>query len=714
MSRINFAFLMFLFPVQVIADNLLELNTLKPEDHSLHLNSKASSYLNIHELSNLTESSNTTIRINNDTVHSISIKKITKHSSHSSSYIGDVVTTKHHHPFILTRNEGTFFITFATDIKTYSFNGTDNTGNLAVTTPLNSLDFIHTEERTEGKFLDINLNGKVLHQSLDNIGNTVAEVTLLIIYTQGVESYYSGEQKTRFNHLIDVANKIFSDSGVNIRLKINHIYQIDYSHKIDIQQALESITDGEIQLMNRIEQIRYEYGADMVVFALSPEQSESNGFAWVNGSNGRLFNSIRKMYSAIKVSASSYVLAHEIGHNLGLSHSRLQSPYIGATFNFGLGYGVSKQFTTLMAYPESFSTDTRIFQFSNPDKDCFGSPCGVNQLDPHNGADAASSLNSVRFEVQNFYQDNPSLATTESILTDVQNNNLSTCFNQSDTAWLYYIGMYTSLDCSFLELYAIDSFYHLNSLYRLNLSQNQLSDLSPLKKLNKLVWLNLNANNISDISPLFHTENNWSSLYLMGNPIYCWQVRYFERYEKVFHLNLPNECDSSTDNEDFDYDGVGNMAELNGYTDPSINTQGSGEVEFENTAYSFYENEGVVKMIVLRKKGNQGRLRVDLRLLDSNSNPMTEGDELIVIQNQIEFTHGQISDSIEIIIEDDYAEGANKKYVLELISNGVTKAAIVEIIDNDHKEKHSQNSSGSIYYLLSLIFFTLKLKAHRL
>ena len=43
---------------------------------------------------------------------------------------------------------------------------------------------------------------------------------------------------------------------------------------------------------------------------------------------------------------------------------------------------------------------------------------------------------------------------------------------------------------------------YCSSLIRLDLSYNQISDISPLAGLSRLTWLNLSGNQISDISPL--------------------------------------------------------------------------------------------------------------------------------------------------------------------------------------------------------------------
>jgi len=95
------------------------------------------------------------------------------------------------------------------------------------------------------------------------------------------------------------------------------------------------------------------------------------------------------------------VVAHELGHNMGLTHSHLEDGS-GGTFNFSTGYGVESQFVTIMAYPVAFNTETRIAQFSNPFADCLGFVCGISS-DNEFGADAVQSLNIVRHQIANFF-----------------------------------------------------------------------------------------------------------------------------------------------------------------------------------------------------------------------------------------------------------------------------------------------------------------------
>ena len=126
-----------------------------------------------------------------------------------------------------------------------------------------------------------------------------------------------------------------------------------------------------------VDNLRETYGADLVMLFRPSQVGEGRcGLAPVGGfgTNGDLSSPSEKesAYSHIAVDCPvDLVAAHELGHNMGLSHSHLEDGS-GGTFNFSTGYGVEGQFVTVMAYPAAFNTQTRVSLFSNPLSDCSG------------------------------------------------------------------------------------------------------------------------------------------------------------------------------------------------------------------------------------------------------------------------------------------------------------------------------------------------------
>ena len=241
---------------------------------------------------------------------------------------------------------------------------------------------------------------------LESLSQPTVVIDVLVAYTTEIDDLYLGETQTRINHLFNVANKIFADSNTGISLRPVGLHEVNYAPSDDLFDDLTTLTFQSDEAFENLGRMRNFYGGDLVVLFRTGEENGLCGLANLGGqgTQGDLSADYHKdfAYSVINIDClDDSVLAHEVGHNLGLVHSRREDTS-GGTFPYSAGFGEDTRFVTMMAFPDDFDVVNRLYRFSDPLRACGQFQCGADKA-AIDGADSVSTLNTVKYQVADYF-----------------------------------------------------------------------------------------------------------------------------------------------------------------------------------------------------------------------------------------------------------------------------------------------------------------------
>ena len=212
-----------------------------------------------------------------------------------------------------------------------------------------------------------------------------AQIDILFLYDDHTKTRFSGNPKTALTNWVDQTNEFYKASKVDLSLRI-----VDVVH-FNVAGSKMADVLANAQKDSWIRQKRAAVGADFVSVI---HKTGDCGIGYIAVHADWAFNVVGADCG------TATVLAHELGHNMGLNHSRSQGDTGGIRYQYGLGHGVNNSFGTMMTYHWLFN-GKKATVFSNPDIDCYGHPCGVKEGNSQQ-ANAAKAINQVKNELAAF------------------------------------------------------------------------------------------------------------------------------------------------------------------------------------------------------------------------------------------------------------------------------------------------------------------------
>ena len=216
-------------------------------------------------------------------------------------------------------------------------------------------------------------------------------IDLMMVYTPAAEAWAnSSSSVTDMAHLIalalEISNEIMDNSETGITFREVHTHKTNYI-EVNSEVDLDRITYKDDNYMDEVHDLRDQYNADIVVFI--PLVEFTGGLAWLlNSENGFSSGDRAFALSRVQQTASSYTVVHEIGHNMGCTHHRLQGDNPGlypysygwrGTTTSGTKYATVMTYESGQYFPDG-QNHTRIPYFSDPDKTFEGDPIGSNEV----------------------------------------------------------------------------------------------------------------------------------------------------------------------------------------------------------------------------------------------------------------------------------------------------------------------------------------------
>lgn len=273
---------------------------------------------------------------------------------------------------------------------------------------------------------------KVASREVNFVASSPSEVTnidVLVAYTPAASLIAERESagiELAIAQSINLSQTALDNSGIPIRLRLVHTVETENIASQPAGNVLRALTASpnfnpfgiEDGLMDEVHTLRDEYGADLVT--LYSEVADVGGIAWV-ATNRAGSPDYGFSVNNVRVVDNSYTVAHEFGHNLGNLHSRTQAsqtaPITGGVFQESVGYqDLEDSIATVMAYTAGGLT--RVPYFSDPSRTFNGTVLGSPS--PTSLTNASLSMKKMKSSIASYRKTKFQPPVSELPVTDIK------------------------------------------------------------------------------------------------------------------------------------------------------------------------------------------------------------------------------------------------------------------------------------------------------